>query len=157
MSIKDPTERLARWSIYLQAYDFEIIYKKGTLHTNVDALSRPPPIESHKDHQQILAIAVNTDESAKSLDPFEDEALLHFLKYVRHMSGASNKQVSRVDRLEKHYMFVDNELFFRRDIGSTKWLLVPTVEQLSELVRRCHLLGHFQVGTTLKRLQDSYY
>ena len=34
---------------------------------------------------------------------------------------------------------------------------MPTGEQRNELVRRCHLLGHFQVGTTLKRLQDSYY
>jgi hypothetical protein len=46
---------------------------------------------------------------------------------------------------------------FRRDIGSTKWLIVPPVDQRNELVRRCHLLGHFQVGTTLRRLQDSYY
>ncbi|CAF1127477.1 unnamed protein product [Brachionus calyciflorus] len=41
MKIVDPTVRLARWSIYLQAYDFEIIHRKGKVHSNVDALSRP--------------------------------------------------------------------------------------------------------------------
>ena len=41
MTINDPTGRLARWSLYLQAYDFEIIHRKGKKHTNVDALSRP--------------------------------------------------------------------------------------------------------------------
>jgi hypothetical protein len=138
------------------AYDFEIIYKKCTLHTNVDALSRPPPVESIVDPQQVLAIAFNMDDSAKNLDPYEDEALLHFLKNGRHMSGASRKQVSRIDRLEKHYMCAEDELLFRRDIGSTKWLIVPPVEQRNELVR-IDLLGHFKVGTTLRRLQDSYY
>jgi hypothetical protein len=90
-------------------------------------------------------------------DPYEDEALLHFLKNGRHMSGTSRKQVSRIDRLEKHYMCAEDELLFRRDIGSTKWLIVPPVDQRNKLVRRCHLLGHFQVGTTLRRLQDSFY
>jgi hypothetical protein len=54
-------------------------------------------------------------------------------------------------------MCAEDELLFRRDIGSTKWLIVPPVDQRNELVRRCHLFGHFQVGTTLRRLQDSYY
>lgn len=41
MSIKDPTARLARWAIYLQAYDFEIVHRKGKAHANADALNRP--------------------------------------------------------------------------------------------------------------------
>jgi hypothetical protein len=32
--------RLQRWSMLLQEYDFKIQYKKGSLHTNVDVLSR---------------------------------------------------------------------------------------------------------------------
>ena len=40
-SIRDSTGRLARWSIYLQAYDFEILHRAGKLHCNADALSRP--------------------------------------------------------------------------------------------------------------------
>ena len=39
MTINDPTGRLARWSLYLQAYDFEIIQRKK--HTNVEAFSTP--------------------------------------------------------------------------------------------------------------------
>jgi len=40
MSIKEPTGRLERWSLYLQAYDFEIIHRSGITHSNADALSR---------------------------------------------------------------------------------------------------------------------
>ena len=33
--------KLARWAIFLQAYQFQIAYRKGKNHTNVDFLSRP--------------------------------------------------------------------------------------------------------------------
>lgn len=39
---KNLVGRLCRWSIYLQAYDFEIQYKKGTANGNADAFSRLP-------------------------------------------------------------------------------------------------------------------
>jgi hypothetical protein len=40
MNIKDPGSRLLRWRIKLEEYDYEVIYKKGALNTNADALSR---------------------------------------------------------------------------------------------------------------------
>ena len=36
------TGRIARWLMFLQSYDCEIIYKKGSKHGNADALSRRP-------------------------------------------------------------------------------------------------------------------
>jgi hypothetical protein len=39
MNIKDSGSRLLRWRIKLEEYDYEIIYKKGALNTNADALS----------------------------------------------------------------------------------------------------------------------
>jgi hypothetical protein len=40
MNLKDPGSRLLRWRIKLEEYDYEIVYKKGALNTNADALSR---------------------------------------------------------------------------------------------------------------------
>jgi len=42
MNIKDATGRLARWSLLLQQYDFEIVYRPGKEHGNADSLSRSP-------------------------------------------------------------------------------------------------------------------
>jgi hypothetical protein len=40
MNVKDPGSRLLRWRIQLEEYDYEIIYKRGAINTNADALSR---------------------------------------------------------------------------------------------------------------------
>lgn len=39
-SLKDPNSKLIRWRLKLEEYDYDIIYKKGRLNTNADALSR---------------------------------------------------------------------------------------------------------------------
>jgi hypothetical protein len=40
MDVKDPRSRLLKWRIKLEEYDYEIVYKKGLLNPNADALSR---------------------------------------------------------------------------------------------------------------------
>ncbi|KAL4135886.1 hypothetical protein QTP88_007468 [Uroleucon formosanum] len=39
-NVKDPDFRLMRWRIKLSEYQYEVIYKPGTVNTNADALSR---------------------------------------------------------------------------------------------------------------------
>lgn len=38
--LKDLNTKLIRWRLRLEEYDYEIVYKKGKLNTNADALSR---------------------------------------------------------------------------------------------------------------------
>ena len=40
MNVKDATGRLARWSLLLQQYDFDIVHRPGKEHSNADSLSR---------------------------------------------------------------------------------------------------------------------
>lgn len=69
MKIKDPTGRLARWSIYLSQFDIEIVHRKGRLHNNADYLSRA-----------VLINKIYVEEKRqKCLDPWENSSLIHFL------------------------------------------------------------------------------
>ena len=46
MTIKDNSTRLTRWSLTLQAYNFDIIHKAGKSNQDADALSRQPHTEN---------------------------------------------------------------------------------------------------------------
>lgn len=40
MSLKEPNSKLIRWRLKLEEFNYEIVYKKGKVNTNADALSR---------------------------------------------------------------------------------------------------------------------
>jgi len=52
--MKDPSGLFARWIMQLQVYDMEVIYRKGRLHKNADAMSRIP-----RNNDQIVAVIIH--------------------------------------------------------------------------------------------------
>lgn len=58
LNFKNPTSRVARWSLGLQALNPEIIHRKGSLHVVPDALSRVclgcPDCHDGPSHNQII-------------------------------------------------------------------------------------------------------
>jgi hypothetical protein len=56
INIKEPGSRLLRWRIKLEEYDYDIVYKKGALSTNADALSGISELELEEkaDRKMIL-------------------------------------------------------------------------------------------------------
>ena len=57
-SLRNPTGRLARWSLELLEYDFEIIHRKGALHHVPDALSKIT-----EDEEMPISSACDTSDS----------------------------------------------------------------------------------------------
>ena len=51
--MKDPSGMFARWIMKLQAYDMEVIYRKGRKHQNADAMSRIP-----RNGEQIVSVII---------------------------------------------------------------------------------------------------
>ena len=39
-TVKDTNQKLMRWSLLLEEYDYEIEHKSGKMHSNADTLSR---------------------------------------------------------------------------------------------------------------------
>jgi hypothetical protein len=163
MSITDHTGRLARWSLYLTPYDFEIVHRKGTAHQNVDTLSRPVMFVNavnliteitEADLAPVPIIQEPENSLERQHDIYEDEYALHYLKYGRPQVGSSNNQVRRVEKIAKSYKMVDNVIYYNYQ---DTWLLVPPMSERQNIVVRCHLIGHFGEKTTLERVKEKYF
>ena len=153
MSIHDPTGNLARWSIYLQQYEYDIVHRKGLKHSNVDTLSRP-----------VLVIDVKSTSQSDTLpsflsnvDPHEDEALLHYLQFGRHLAGQSKKKCKNVLQNATHYKYADNKLWYRNDVTFENFLEVPKRQRRYDLIQHEHLLGHYQTPTVYDALKLNYF
>ena len=152
MNIKDPNGRLARWSLYLQTMEYDIVHRAGRIHSNVDVLSRPVLSIEMLDSQR----ADQEDSIEKSLDVYENEPFMYFLKHKKHIPGASSNIVKRIDKLSKSYTFDGKEIKYRR-YPDENWKIVPPPAMRIELINKAHLIGHFQVQSTWDRLKTDYY
>ena len=78
MSTKDLTGKLARWSLRLQEYDFNILYRPGRANANADALTRLPVAdndnENPTDDDAVDEDVVNHLCTAGFVDEEEDDA-----------------------------------------------------------------------------------
>ena len=140
--------RLARWAMYLQEYDFDIVYRKGKKHGNVDAISRPVLTAT----VEINAIDANCEQ--KILEPYEDSHLLHYLKHKKHLPGTSKRQIKRILKLTDNYKLdsASNELFYRKSIDS-EFLKVPKLDDRMDIIEKSHLQGHFNTVSTANRIK----
>ena len=152
MRITDPTGRLARWAIYLQVYNFEIIHRKGVLHSNADALSRPPDAEI----ESLYLIDIEKVE----LDVYKNEHLKKFVCTGWHMTGASKKQVKKVETLAKHYYYslLENEVYYRKNTQVNNcWIKVPKLTERTKIIEKYHLQGHFQAQSTFVKVRRNHF
>ena len=160
MNIQDPTGKLARWAIYLQIYHFDIIHRKGILHTNADTLSRPVLENSIKDgsYEKLVCTlkAINVNNSTALIDPSEDENLLYRLKFGKFRDGLNAKNVRRINGIIENFKLIDDKLFMLKKGSSSEYLEVPRLGERKDKILEAHRLGHFQTESTVNRLNEEY-
>ena len=107
LSLKDPTARLARWAIYLQAYDFDIEHRAGIKNSNADYISRPVLVMTRSSTRQLAELRTNNqeeDSTGKILDVYEDVSLMRYLRMGRHADGMAKKHVKRIEKLAQNLL-----------------------------------------------------
>ena len=157
---KSPNPRLVRLMIFIQGFDFELIYRKGSDNQVADFLSRPVRDLITENTEKLFSIETNEfDEeelNSRNIDALDDDSLIHYLTYGRHMDGISQKQKRRIDKIQGHYK-MDNGLWYRKNTNGLKWVKYPPKEIRNDLILSAHSLGHFGVSATLNRLQERYF
>lgn len=136
-NIKEPTGRLARWSVRLQQYSFVLEHRKGKHNIVPDALSRAP----------LETSVVNVSMS--------DEWYQNMIAKV--LEAPVNFPLWRVK---------DNQLFklvpsrFSERSNLSDWKLVVPKENRGEIIQRCHdnpLSAHLGCFKTTQRILEYYY
>lgn len=138
-NLKDPTGRLARWALRLQAYDFKLIHRKGALNVVPDGLSRAC------EALQTFGI----DSPIKTSDTWYNDVL------------------SRVDKhglVGQTYRYEENHLYcaMRRSDNPAHegWKKCVPVEFVEETIRDNHdsvFAAHGGFHKTMNRLRERYY
>lgn len=156
-SLKDPSGRLARWSLRLQEFDITMVYKSGKRHTDADCLSRSP-IESAAAFDEETAFLGILDTSTIADHQHDDPELLGLINYLE---GRSQNAPKAFTRGLSSFCLRNNVLYkmnFSSD-GSTYLLVVPTTLR-SEVLQACHnevTSGHLGYTRTLSRVRGRYY
>ena len=107
MSLKNPTGRLARWTIFLSQFDYEIVHRKGKKHCNADYLSIPVLMTEYMEHDK-------EDVLVKTIDPWDDTALMFYLRKRQFKRGSSKKQIKRILNISKSYELDEENLFITK-------------------------------------------
>lgn len=177
---KDATGRRGRWAIELSSYEFVVSHKKGSDHTNADALSRRPNNDSGEeveartveDHEGHRSITVTTDGWFEKRDLKSEQELDPVLSVVRRWvqdSSPPNKEEARklswelrlLARSFDRLSIVDGVLGMDRHhngVAGFRILLPGSLKQnLLELLHDHTCSGHLGTRRTTDRVLEKWY
>ena len=175
-NFKEPEGQVARWLEALQEPDFEIVHRRGRLHSNADALSRTPCPQcgrsSTQDHEESLkglvgatAITAQEDHNIRQLQ-LEDPVLGNIIEGKRKNTCPQPRQdleSKRLLQLWDQLLLKDDVLYCRlpsaTGSGLHNKLVVPKVLH-PEVLKELHegsLGGHLGTKKTLWKLKERFY
>ena len=102
-----------------------------------------------------VLLAKQPPKEIKPVDPYHDQALLHFIIHKEHLPGRSSKQVERIERLNSIYS-VDAKGGISIKLND-QTLKIPRIEKRKAIVEEAHYWGHFQNASTTDRLVKTYF
>ena len=148
MNKKDPTGRLARWSLFLQPFNLSIKYRPGKCNQNADSLSRAPV-----NAITVQSIMVDDWVTAQKEDTFCQQILKDLEKATSQteQGGPQLRDITSDD----NFQILPNNLL----ANASGKIVVPAKLQ-KEIMIRYHdhkLAGHFGVTKTLSIIRAKYF
>lgn len=156
------TDRLYRWALHLEQFEYTITYKPGKEQLDVDALSRKPLVTAATVNA-IVVMPVGQQQLRNAQQ--EDEYVKALAAFVRDGVLPNDQQLSkRIVAIAAHCFLEEGLLWFDppmpdRALTSTPRLVIPTSLR-NEILERFHsdpLSGHLGVHKTHDKLRMRYY
>lgn len=150
-TMKEPTSRLARWALRLQAYDFKLIHRKGKHNVVPDALSR-----MYMDNTET---ETNLECNMLTVDPispssFANSSDLMYQALLTQLQAEPTKELPNY-KLENDILY---HLCYEK--FGKQWKIYVPADKTNEVLTNCHdniLAGHGGYWKTLKKIKEVYY
>lgn len=146
MNMKDLSGRLARWSLQLQTFSFEIEHRRGKDNVVADMLSRMPQVDEITETNALFDFETNE---------FEGEEYKELLKNVEE-----NKERLPDLKIKDGLVFKRTKAVNHEEIGELVWKLWVPDSLTHILIQKAHddlTSAHGGVGKTIYRLRKLYY
>lgn len=157
-NLRDPSGRLARWSLRLQEFDVTIVYKSGRKHEDADTLSRAPVEICDKDMDEDGAFLGALTASDLIIRQRED-AEIRLL--IDHLEGKNVTIPRHISRSLSTFCLRKGVLYKKNSGASDKeYLLVVPAALRDDILLACHdepTSGHLGFSRTLARVRQTYY
>lgn len=159
-SLRNPSGRLACWSLRLQEFDTTVVYKSGKRHSDDDCLSRAPVSNAPADDDNVdngplvsvLSVATISEQQQ------EDQELLPLIDFLQ--GNASRPPKSFIRGLPTFCL--RSGVLYKRNFapnGRRHLLVVPSPLR-NDILQACHdepSAGHLGYARTLARIKKVYY
>ena len=157
-SIKDPAGRLARWSVKLQDYDYNIVHKKGSTLNDADALSRYPCQEGLKaEEEEAIEIPTYLISEVKMHElQDKDPNIVEIRKAIEDPNFGN----SLLQRRAKNFKIVNNILYKKSAVTHEEDKIVVPEELKFEILYSSHsepLAGHLGFAKTFDKIKSRYF
>jgi O-acetyl-ADP-ribose deacetylase (regulator of RNase III) len=156
-NLKIPSARIARLTLKLLDYDFNIIYKKGKENKVADALSRNAI-------NNINNIPNLTDNNENLTDPYDikreqgkDAFCTDIIKALNNVEVATN-----IQRKSRQFTIENNLLYYKQfnpPKGYTPILVIPK-SLTTDIMKSYHdspTAGHTGISRTIHKIKNKYY
>ena len=134
-NMKNKTSRVSRWRYNLAEYNYEIVYRKGSLNVKADALSR---------------LGVNLVSYDGKLENLSKEDI------IREQEADNWIQKLKLDSRRGYFM--EDNILFKKDNERSKLVVPKTLKNV--VLKLCHddmAGGHFGFKRTWPKVRDRFY
>lgn len=161
VSKKNLSQRLTKWALMLQDYDFSVVYKSGKNHKDADCLSRCPvdAPESEQTLESKLSFdftnVIQTLANIQNLQTSDPK-----LRSIIELCSKNNKNEREVKRV-KDFAYKDGVLYrIRNDPGGPILVVAIPRTMSKQVLAACHddpFGGHLGVHKTYDKIKTRFY
>lgn len=157
---KFTSERVARWTLFLQQYDIKLEHCSGKANILADCLSRNPDEETTE--IQAVELVDEDEEFLRKLKYFQqsqkrDRNLRPMIDYLKGNLEPSDPYYRRVQRKSHNYLFQNDILYKFVDHMKTKLRVVVPSKLIVSLIWHVHrVTGHGGIDITEATIKETF-